>query len=516
MPGRCARVAGSDFRHRSGGRSKSVERFAQYQDRIGIGLAPLGPGEPEGDGFAGLRQGNGAGGMDRGEREESREARDIPGGDAGAGHDLDPPAGAVEHRAQPAKAVDSTGGSPRTQDAREAQPDGEIDRLDRVGGKVDRAVQDLVELGRDIGQKRPQYLGVEPPVRAVRADHDTVEPGFERIVDLALHVVDLVGGPDKVARARPDHGKRGDRVFGRQRHERPGRRQTAERKGRAKLQPVCTAVDGSQKARGTVDADFEKRGHGRGSFGPVVDTGGHRRTSAASRRGAGVADERLIVALDVGDAVTGLSLVDRIGDACAFYKIGLGMLTGGGLALARELKDERGKRVFLDLKLFDIGATVEAAVRGLARFEPDFLTVHGDPHVVRAARAGAGGSAVKILAVTVLTSLDRGDLDACMYQEGEVAGIVVERARRALQAGADGVICSPAEAAAVRTLPVAAGRLIVTPGVRPAGTTPDDQKRVMTPAGAIAAGADHIVVGRPVWQAADPRRAAEEITASLG
>lgn len=229
-----------------------------------------------------------------------------------------------------------------------------------------------------------------------------------------------------------------------------------------------------------------------------------------------MADERLIVALDVGDAVTGLSLVDRIGDACAFYKIGLGMLTGGGLALARELKDERGKRVFLDLKLFDIGATVEAAVRGLARFEPDFLTVHGDPHVVRAARAGAGGSAVKILAVTVLTSLDRGDLDACMYQEGEVAGIVVERARRALQAGADGVICSPAEAAAVRTLPEAAGRLIVTPGVRPAGTTPDDQKRVMTPAGAIAVGADHIVVGRPVWQAADPRRAAEEITASLG
>jgi orotidine-5'-phosphate decarboxylase len=229
-----------------------------------------------------------------------------------------------------------------------------------------------------------------------------------------------------------------------------------------------------------------------------------------------MADERLIVALDVGDAVTGLSLVDRIGDACAFYKIGLGMLTGGGLALARELKDERGKRVFLDLKLFDIGATVEAAVRGLARFEPDFLTVHGDPHVVHAARAGAAGSGVKILAVTVLTSLDRGDLDACMYQEGEVAGIVAERARRALQAGADGVICSPAEAAAVRTLPEAAGRLIVTPGVRPAGTTPDDQKRVMTPAGAIAAGADHIVVGRPVWQAADPRRAAEVITASLG
>ena len=144
-----------------------------------------------------------------------------------------------------------------------------------------------------------------------------------------------------------------------------------------------------------------------------------------------MADERLIVALDVADAVTGLALADRIGEACGFYKIGLGMLTGGGLALARELKVERGKRVFLDMKLFDIGATVETAVRGIARFEPDFLTVHGDPQVVQAAREGAGTSGVKILAVTVLTSLDRGDLDDCLYREGTVAEIVAERARRA-------------------------------------------------------------------------------------
>jgi orotidine-5'-phosphate decarboxylase len=229
-----------------------------------------------------------------------------------------------------------------------------------------------------------------------------------------------------------------------------------------------------------------------------------------------MADERLIVALDVADAVTGLAIAERIGAACGFYKIGLGMLTGGGLALARELKDEHGKRVFLDLKLFDIGATVEAAVRGLARFEPDFLTVHGDPHVVAAAREGAGGSGMKILAVTVLTSLDRGDLDACLYPPGAVAGIVVERARRALGAGADGVICSPQEAALVRALPEAGGRLIVTPGVRPAGAAAGDQKRVMTPAEAVAAGADHIVVGRPVWQAGDPRAMAEAIVASLG
>lgn len=229
-----------------------------------------------------------------------------------------------------------------------------------------------------------------------------------------------------------------------------------------------------------------------------------------------MADERLIVALDVADAVTGMALVDRIGGACGFYKIGLGMLTGGGLALALDLKHDRGKRVFLDLKLFDIGATVEAAVRGIARFEPDFLTVHGDPHVVRAAREGAGASGVKILAVTVLTSLDRRDLDDCLYREGTVAGIVAERAGRAFAAGADGVICSPDEAGLVRALPDAAGRLIVTPGVRPAGAARGDQKRVMTPAEAIARGADHIVVGRPVWQAADPGRAAAEIVASLG
>ncbi|MCC6008318.1 MAG: orotidine-5'-phosphate decarboxylase [Rhodobacteraceae bacterium] len=223
------------------------------------------------------------------------------------------------------------------------------------------------------------------------------------------------------------------------------------------------------------------------------------------------ADDRLIVALDLPHAVAGLDMAGRLGDAVSFYKIGLGMLTGGGLALARELKDEHGKRVFLDLKLFDIGATVEAAVRGLAAFGLDFLTVHGDPHVVRAARAGAGGSEMSILAVTVLTSLDRADLDAGLIMPGDVADIVTERAARAFEAGAQGVIASPREAAAIRALPEAAGRLIVTPGVRPAGTDRGDQKRVETPAAAIAAGADHVVVGRPVWQAADPRAAARAI-----
>ncbi len=228
-----------------------------------------------------------------------------------------------------------------------------------------------------------------------------------------------------------------------------------------------------------------------------------------------MADDRLIVALDVADALTGLNMAMRLGDAVSFYKIGLGMLTGGGLALANELKQDHGKRIFLDMKLFDISNTVEAAVRGLAQFDLDFLTVHGDPHVVRAAREGAAGKDLKILAVTVLTSLDRSDLDAGMIVAGAVPDIVVDRAARAFQAGADGVIASPQEAAAIRALPEAAGKLIVTPGVRPAGSAMGDQKRVMTPAEALAQGADHIVVGRPINAAPDPAAAARAILADL-
>ena len=225
--------------------------------------------------------------------------------------------------------------------------------------------------------------------------------------------------------------------------------------------------------------------------------------------------DRLIVALDVADALAGLALAKTIGDAVNFYKIGLGMLTGGGLALARELKDDHGKRIFLDMKLFDIGATVEAAVRGLAAFGLDFLTVHGDPYVVRAACEGASGSGMKILAVTILTSLDRADLDSALIRDGEIGDLALDRAARAFEAGADGVIASPQEAAAIRALTEAEGKLIVTPGVRPSGTAPGDQKRVATPPQAIKDGADHIVVGRPVWQASDPRAAALAIQAEI-
>lgn len=228
-----------------------------------------------------------------------------------------------------------------------------------------------------------------------------------------------------------------------------------------------------------------------------------------------MSDDRLIVALDVPHAVAGLELAKKLGNNVNFYKIGLGMLTGGGLALANELKQEHGKRIFLDMKLFDIGATVEAAVRGLAQFDLDFLTVHGDPYVVDAAKQGAAGSDMKILAVTILTSLDRSDLDAALIKPGDVADLVLARAINAFEAGADGVIASPQEAAAIRALPQAEGKLIVTPGVRPVGAALGDQKRVTTPAEAIANGADHVVVGRPIWQSDDPAAAAKAIVAEM-
>ncbi|EDZ41331.1 MAG: orotidine-5'-phosphate decarboxylase [Planktotalea sp.] len=228
-----------------------------------------------------------------------------------------------------------------------------------------------------------------------------------------------------------------------------------------------------------------------------------------------MSDDRLIVALDVQNAIDGLKMAETLGDTVSFYKIGLGMLTGGGLALANELKGEMGKRIFLDMKLFDISATVEAAVRGLAQFDLDFLTVHGDPHVIRAAKEGASGTNLKILGVTILTSLDRADLDECLIRDGAVPDLVIDRAGRAFEAGADGIISSPQEAAAIRALPESQGRLIVTPGVRPAGAASGDQKRIATPASAISNGADHIVMGRPVRDADDRKVAAQAILDEL-
>lgn len=222
------------------------------------------------------------------------------------------------------------------------------------------------------------------------------------------------------------------------------------------------------------------------------------------------ARDRLIVALDFETVEEARALIATLGETVSFYKIGMELAYGGGLALAHELKDA-GKRVFIDLKLHDIGATVERATRQIARMGVDFLTIHAYPQTMAAARAGAGD--LELLAVTVMTSYDDADLAVAGYAFG-VADLVARRAGQARAAGIDGLILSPLELATIRPL-VGPDMLLVTPGVRPAGADVGDQKRIMTPAQAIAASANHIVVGRPIIRAADPRAAAQAIVAEI-
>jgi orotidine-5'-phosphate decarboxylase len=223
--------------------------------------------------------------------------------------------------------------------------------------------------------------------------------------------------------------------------------------------------------------------------------------------------DKLIVALDLPTYDEARALVDRLGDAVSFYKIGLELLLAGGLELARELKFD-GKRVFLDLKFLDIGNTVERAVAAAAGLGVDFLTVHGlDTKTLNAAVRGRAGSNLKLLAVTVLTNLEQADLD----EQGislTPEQLVLRRAKLANTAGFDGAIASGQEAGAVRA---ASGPqfLIVTPGIRLAGADSGDQNRVTTPEDALRAGADHLVVGRPINAAKDPRAAAEAFLARI-
>ena len=226
-------------------------------------------------------------------------------------------------------------------------------------------------------------------------------------------------------------------------------------------------------------------------------------------------DDRIIIALDVPNAVLALNIVNQLGDAVSFYKIGLGMLTGGGMALANELKQDLNKKIFMDLKLFDIGATIERAVKGLTQYNIDFLTVNGDPQVVSAAAQGKKTTDTKILAVTFLTSLDREDLNKNLIKEGSINELVLERSIKAFEAGADGVIASPHEARMIKGLSEAQGKLIVTPGIRPLGFNSEDQKRVMTPDAALANGADHIVIGRPVIKAKNPHLEIKKILETI-
>ena len=222
--------------------------------------------------------------------------------------------------------------------------------------------------------------------------------------------------------------------------------------------------------------------------------------------------DRLIVALDLPDVEAAEAMVARLGGSVSFYKIGYQLAYAGGLPLVRKLA-QSSKKVFLDLKLHDIGNTVTRGVESVSHLGATFLTVHAYQQTMKAAVEGRGGSDLKILAVTVLTSYDDGDLQAAGYRLG-VSDLVEARARQAQSLGIDGLVCSPEEAARLRA---SAGdqMVLVTPGIRPAGVAAGDQKRMMSPGRAIAAGADYLVVGRPVTEAADPKAAAEAIQTEI-
>jgi orotidine-5'-phosphate decarboxylase len=221
--------------------------------------------------------------------------------------------------------------------------------------------------------------------------------------------------------------------------------------------------------------------------------------------------DRLIVALDLPSVEAAEAMIDKLGDAVTFYKIGYQLAYAGGLPLVQKLAGS-GKKVFLDLKMHDIGNTVARGVENVAKLGATFLTVHAYPQTMKAA-VEARGPNLKILAVTVLTSYDDGDLHAAGYRLN-VSDLVEARAQQAQVLGVDGIVCSAEEAAHIHKI-VGHQMCLVTPGIRPAGAATGDQKRIMTPGRAIAAGADYLVVGRPVVEANDPKAAAEAIQAEI-
>jgi orotidine-5'-phosphate decarboxylase len=222
--------------------------------------------------------------------------------------------------------------------------------------------------------------------------------------------------------------------------------------------------------------------------------------------------DRLIVALDLPALEPAEAMIERLGDSVTFYKIGYQLAYAGGLSLVRKL-NAAGKKVFIDVKLHDIGHTVARGVESLASLGATFLTVHAYPQTMQAAVEARGNSGPRILAVTVLTSYNEADAQEAGYRH-TIADLVAVRARQAKALGVDGLVCSPEEVAALRAI-VGGQMSLVTPGIRPAGSSSGDQKRIMTPARAIAAGADYLVVGRPVMEAADPKAAADSIQAEI-
>lgn len=222
----------------------------------------------------------------------------------------------------------------------------------------------------------------------------------------------------------------------------------------------------------------------------------------------------IIVALDMESASQALELVDRLGDSVRFYKVGLELFTAEGPAVVRELI-ARGNEVFVDLKMYDIGETVKRAAARVAALGGRFLTVHSSPQVIRAAREAAAGTNLQILAVTVLTSFDQSDLEEMGYPPRTVLEQVEFYVRKGVEAGVDGFICSPLEVARLRRL-AGPEKTLVTPGVRSAGAAKGDQKRVATPAEAVAGGADYLVIGRQIARAPEPRVEALRILDEIG
>ena len=222
--------------------------------------------------------------------------------------------------------------------------------------------------------------------------------------------------------------------------------------------------------------------------------------------------DRLIVGLDVPDIEQAHAIVEKLGDTVSFYKIGHQLAFVGGLDLALDLK-ARGKQVFLDMKLLDIDNTVAKGVENIAKMGVDMLTIHAYPKAMRSAVEAAEGSSLCLLAVTVLTSMDAGDLADAGYRD-DPKTLVLKRAKQAKEAGMGGIVASAQEAKAIRTI-IGANMALVTPGIRPAGSDAGDQKRVMTPGDALAAGASHLVVARPIIAASDPLAAAQAILSEM-